>query len=132
MTNEQMKQELERKKQELLNKIDVLHSNVAVIDSAIQVFSIGQTIMPEEIRLRGMIYKAIEAAPEQFSLKDIEHHISIQCLAGQDTPKVSIASSFWKIANEELKLPIVQKGEGRRPTIYRKISGMAAGEPVKQ
>src|SRR5580698_6110779 len=114
MTNEEMKAELERKKLELLNKINVLHSNVAVINSAIQVFSTNPPINPEELRLREMILRAIESAPMEFSLRDIESNIAAQCIAGQDTPKTSIASSFWKIANEELKLEVIQKGEGRR------------------
>lgn len=121
MTNEEMKAQLEQKKRELLNQINVLHSNVAIINSAIEVFSIdGPTFNPEALRLREMILLAIKAAPNEFSLRDIEANIAAQCLNGQETPKTSIASSFWKIVNEEMKLPVIQKGEGRRPTVYRK------------
>jgi hypothetical protein len=121
MSDEHLKKLLELKKQELLKKIDYLQSNVAAIDSAIDVFkNLPKITNPEEIRLREMILTAIKSAPQEFTLRDIEMSIAAQCIAGQETPKVSIASSFWKIVNEELKYPIVQKGEGRRPTIYRK------------
>jgi hypothetical protein len=119
MKDDELKEQLLIKKETLERQISVLQSNVAAIESAIIVFS-GKGKPTESERLRDMILEAIKHAPQEFTLNDIERSIAIQC-TGDTVPKVSIASSFWKIANEEMKLPIVQKGEGRKPTIYRKL-----------
>jgi DNA-directed RNA polymerase specialized sigma54-like protein len=127
MKDSEIKEQLLVKKELLEKQIGILQSNVAAIKSAILVFDNKAPKPTENERLREMIFTAIKQAPPEFSIRDIERNIAIQC--SPDTlPKVSIASSFWKIANEELKLPIVQKGEGRRPTIYGKISAGGAGK----
>jgi hypothetical protein len=120
MKDSEIKEQLLVKKELLEKQIGVLQSNVAAIQSAILVFDNKASKPTENERLRDMILFAIKHAPKEFTVNDIERSVAIQCTT-ETLPKISIASSFWKIANEELKLPIVQKGEGRRPTIYRKL-----------
>jgi hypothetical protein len=134
MIDERMIRRLERKKKDLLRKIDIYRSSIAAIDAAILVYKrIDDEPLSDDLKLREMIFLAIKYAPKDFSLRDIERNVAIQCAATNESfPKASIASSFWKIVNEEMKLPKIQEGSGRRPTIYRKASEDPVGVEVSE
>jgi tartrate dehydratase alpha subunit/fumarate hydratase class I-like protein len=122
MKDEELLKELERKKSEYERKIEICQSNIAAISSTIFVLKHSDATTDVDGSLRQMILTAIEHAPREFSLRDVEEFIlrTYPETRKSNTVKSSIASSFWKIVKEEMKLEIVDKGSGPKPTIYRK------------
>jgi len=116
---------LEIKKQELLHKIKILQEDVVAINSAIVVFDhfpkdpISKARTIHDIAIREMVFFAIRQSPDEFTIRDVERIIAVNYKT-ESVSKKSIASSFWKIANEELKLQVVKEGGAKRPAIYRK------------
>jgi hypothetical protein len=125
MSDEDLKKQLELKKQELTiqfhRQADVYQSNIAAIDSAIRVID-GQVHIEssEPGKLRDVILDAIKIAPVEFSIRDIARIIALKN-PGNPISQQSLAGSFWKIATQELKLPLIKEGAGNQPAIYRKL-----------
>lgn len=125
MNDAELKEQLELKKQQLtidFQKVaSIYQSNIAAIDSAIIVLDgKNQGGDYESKPLRDKILDAIQAAPMEFSIRDIARILAMRS-PGKAISQQSIASSFWKIVTQELKLPLIREGAGNQPAMYRKL-----------
>jgi hypothetical protein len=121
MEDDQLRQELEKRRQAWLSQAEVCQSNVAKIDAALTAISTGsitQNVSLPVTTLRDMILFAIDrCGNKDFTINDIERIIIINYPDAKYTHN-SLGSSFWKIAQEILT--VIEPGGGRTPTLYRK------------
>ena len=127
MTDAELKEQLLKKRQAIVllhqQQENIYHSNIAAIDTTIKAIESVSSfpLIPPEERLTDAILFAIDAAPVEFSIRDIARIIALRN-PGKTIKDNSIAPTYWKIVQDGLgiKFEIAHEGAGNRPTIYRK------------
>ncbi len=124
MNDEEILKGLIEKRDEHLRRAEAYNQAIAALRKGTQMGS-GTKESPTPVQIessmtiRDVIVKAIEFVPQEFTVRDVMEAIETNFPAEVRPQKSSVATIFWKVA-QELNCQVVEQGAGRRATLYRK------------